>query len=175
MTTTKTPLPAQEQPVISAAGKRMRPITPREVFQFAQWEMDFRFVREVEYLEREGRVSNRNDLEAAIGLGRGEILAIRAGKRQVGLVQVKMLHEKYRGDRDYIMFGQRNKELAAPYIAGIGRIDRYEPYIFQYKSPARWRIGSRPETQPEYFPSDPENTEWKAPEKMPSKVKDKKE
>jgi hypothetical protein len=93
----------------------------------------------------------------------------------VGLVQVKMLHEKYRGDRDYIMFGQRNKELAAPYIAGIGRIDRYEPYIFQYKSPARWRIGSRPETQPEYFPSDPENTEWKAPEKMPSKVKDKKE
>ncbi len=184
---TKTHLPTEEQPVISAYGKRLRPVTPKEVFQRAQWEMDYRFVREVEYLEREGRVSSRQDLEAAIGMVRGELLAVRAGKRQIGLVQVKMLQEKYRGDRDYIMFGVRNKELAAPYIPGVGRLDRYEPYIYQYRSPARWRIGAQPETRttnPQdpndrnysgYFPSDPDNTLWTPSEKLPSNAKAKKE
>lgn len=167
-------LPAEEQPIVSERGKRLRPITSKEIFQLAQWEMDYRFVREVEYLEREGRVPSRRELEESIGLSRADLLAVRQGKRSVGLVNVKYLHEKYRGDRDYIMFGQRNKELAAPYIPGVGRIDRYEPFINVYQSPARWRVGPRPETQPEYYPSDPQNEQWAAPDRMPSKTRSRK-
>jgi hypothetical protein len=167
-------LPTEEKPIVIKQGKRLRPVTSKEIFQLTQWEMDFRFVREVEYLEREGRVPSRAELEEAIGLNRSELLAVRQGKRQIGLLQVRMLHEKFRGDRDYIMYGQRNKELSAPYIPGVGRIDRYEPYIHEYKSPARWRVGRRPETHPAYFPSDPENEQWSSPERLPSNVRGKK-
>jgi hypothetical protein len=165
----KTPpaLPEEEKPVIVERGKRLRPVAPRKAFQLIQWEMDFRFMREVEYLEREGRVPNRQALEEAIGLSRSVLLKVRAGQRSIGLVQVKMLHEKFRGDKDYIMFGQRNKELAAAYIPGIGRIDRYEPYIFVYQTPARWRVGPRAETDPAYCPIDPKNEQWTRPDRMP--------
>jgi hypothetical protein len=180
-------LPAEPTPVVTHRGRKVRSVTPREVFQLRQWEMDYRFVKEVEYLEREGRVSSRQDLEVAIGLGRGELLAVRAGKRQIGLVQVALLFEKYRGDRDYIMYGQRNKELATPYIPGVGRIDKHEAYYHRYSSPARWRVGPRPETRtpnPDdpndhhysaYYPEDPDNTLWQPSEKLPSKAKLKKE
>jgi hypothetical protein len=175
MTPTAPSLPAEPTPVVIHRGRKVRPVTPREIFQLRQWEMDYRFVREVEYLEREGRVESRYELEKTIGLGRGELLAVRAGKRQIGLVQVAILFEKYRGDRDYIMYGQRNKELAQPYIPGIGRIDRYQPYIFEYTSPARWRIGPRAEAVPEHYPSDPQNLLWTPSEKLPRSAKATKE
>jgi hypothetical protein len=151
------------KPVISSRGRRLRPVAPKELLKLRQAEMDYRFVREVEHLEREGRVSSRSDLEEAVGLSRADILAIRAGKRGATLLNVVLLHEKYRGDRDFIMYGVRNKELSAPYISGVGRIDRYDPYIFQYASPARWKVGPREETQPEYCPQDPRNEQWIAP------------
>lgn len=165
-------LPIEEKPLIVKQGKRLRPITSKEIFQLTQWEMDFRFVREVEYLEREGRVPSRQELELVIGMNRAELLAVRQGKRQIGLLQVRMLHEKFRADLGYIMYGSpRNKELSTPYIPGIGRIDRYEPYIHEYKSPARWRVGRREETQAEYCPSDPQNEKWTRPDRMPGEDK----
>lgn len=157
--------PPPAEPVIPVAkrGRKLRPITPRQTFALRQWEMDFRFVREIEYLEREGRVSNRLDLERTLGLEAGGVAAIRLGLRGISTVHLAILHETYRGDRDYILHGVRNKELAAPYIAGIGRIDRHEPYYHRYASGARWRVGPRPETHPQYYPQDPENTQWTAP------------
>jgi hypothetical protein len=171
-------LAAEPTPVIRERGRNVRPVTPREVFQLRQWEMDYRFVREVEYLEREGRVDDRYSLEKALGLERGAIAVIRNGLRGVGLVQVAILFEKYRGDRDYIMYGSRNKELTSPYIPGIGRIDKFQPYYHRYQSPARWRVGPRPETRtpnPDdpndhrysaYYPQDPDNELWAPPTRL---------
>jgi hypothetical protein len=169
------PPPPEPTPVVAHRGRKIRPVTPREVFQIRQWEMDYRFVKEVEYLEREGRIDSRYNLEKTLGLERGAISTIRLGLRGVGLVQVAILFEKFRGDRDYIMFGVHNKELSAPYIPGVGRIDRFEAFYHRYSSPARWRVGPRPETRtpnPDnpndhnysaYYPEDPNNEQWSEP------------
>ena len=148
-------------PIVSVRGKRQRPITPREKFKLMQYEMDFRFVREVEYLEREGRSPGRVDLELSVGLEKGGVSTVRAGKRSIGPVQLRLLFELYRGDMNYVIFGAaRDKERTNPYISGYGRIDKFEPYIHRYQSIARWRVGARSETQPEYFPADPNNEHW---------------
>ena len=142
----------------------MVPVTPREIFRLKQWNIDFRFVREVELLERDGRVSSREDLERAIGMEHGGLATVRQGMRGVSLVNVVVLFEKYRGDKDYIMFGAaRNPELTNPYIPGIGRLSRYDPYYHTYNSVARWRIGPQPETHHQYYEKDPLNKLWVAP------------
>lgn len=152
--------------IISKGGRRLRPVTEREVFKREQYEMDFRFVREVERLERERRVPGRVQLENSIGMEKGGLSSVRAGVRSVGLVQAKVLFEKYRGDMWFIIFGVRNKELTGPYVPGIGNIARYEGYIHRYTSSARWKVGSRPESQPEYYPLDPDNEQWRKPSRI---------
>ncbi|GAC1371057.1 MAG: hypothetical protein NVS3B25_18880 [Hymenobacter sp.] len=156
-------LPEDTGPLIVVRGQKLRPVTPKDVAKYEQYEMDFRFVREVEYLEREGRVPSRRALEKALRMERGAIAAIRLGVRGVNMYQYKKLHQLYRGDRDFILYGVRNKELNNPFIPGIGRLDKYEPYVTRYTSPARWKVGPRPESQSEYYPSDPNNELWTAP------------
>lgn len=145
-------------------GRRLVAIKPREVFKLKQWEMDFRFVREVEYLERDGRVSSRYDLERAIGMEKGAIATIRLGMRGVSAVHIVLLFELYRGDKDFILFGaNRNPDLTNPYIPGRGRINSYEPFFHSYSSVARWKVGKRAESNPQYYSPDPLNEQWTAP------------
>ena len=165
--------------VVSVNGRRLRPVTEREAFKARQYEMDFRFVREVEHLEREGRVPGRGQLEDSIGMEKGGLSSVRAGVRSVGMVQLVTLFEKYRGDMQFILFGVRDKERTNPFISGYGRIDKYEGYWHRYASGARWKVGPRPETQipdpndptkmwaPNY-PSDPDNEQWREPSRVPA-------
>ena len=163
MKLTPTELPS-EAIITKHRGRRLVAIKPREVFKLRQWEMDFRFVREVEYLERDGRVSSRYDLERAIGMEKGAIATVRLGMRGVSAVHIVLLFELYRGDKDFIMFGAgRNPDLTNPYIPGRGRINSYEPFVHRYGSAARWKVGKRAESRPEYFPEDPENEQWSPP------------
>jgi hypothetical protein len=170
----KISLPAEPSLVVKRGNKRMLPVTPHEVNELMTWEIEYRFVREVERLERSGVVPSRGELERVVGLFPGDIRAIRGGIRGVGLAQLALLHEKYRGDRDYILHGRRNEELSKPYIPGIGNIAKYEGFIHQYKAPARWRCGPRPElvfplvpSDPNserkawHYPEDPDNKQWK--------------
>lgn len=168
-------LPPEPQLVISQRGKRLRPVTSRQVIELQQWEIDFRFVREVERLERDGLIPNRGSLERSLGMRAGEISAIRSGLRGINPVHIAILFEKYRGDRDFILHGQRNQELSRPYIPGIGNIAKYEGFIHHYTSPAKWRCGPRPETliptpgKPNeplvamHYPEDPKNEQWSPP------------
>lgn len=149
---------------IKVRGRKLIAIQKRDTFKLMQWEMDFRFVREVEFLERDGRVTARHDLERAIGMERGGLSVIRLGGRGISAVHIRILFELYRGDKDYIIFGAaRNTELTNPYIPGIGRINGHEAYFHRYNSTAKWKVGPRPETSPQYFPSDPNNERWTEP------------
>lgn len=138
-------------------GRRLVAIKPREVFKLKQWEMDFRFVQEVELLERDGRMSSRYDLERATGMEKGAIATVRG----VSAVQIVLLFELYRGDKVFILFGAaRNLDLTNPYIPGRGRINSFESFYHSYGSGARWKVGSRAETHSQYYPSDPNNEQW---------------
>lgn len=164
-----------DTPDLVVRGKRtMRKIENKDAFKLRQWEMDFRFVREVERLEREGHVPSRKILEKTVGLEVGGVAAIRLGTRGVGLVAVAILFDVYRGDRDFIMHGSRNKELSTPYVPGVGYINKYAPTYHLYSTTARWRVGVRPETRtphPDgsdapysaYYPDDMENANWSPP------------
>ncbi|MBH8567307.1 hypothetical protein KB206_00310 [Microvirga sp. STS02] len=149
--------------VVSVNGKRLRPVTSKEALALEEAEMDYRFVREVEHLERSGRVAGRGQLEADLFLPPGSISLIRSGHRSIGKLHIKRLFELYRGDYKYILFGVRDKEHTGSYISGIGNIDKYVPYIHSYPSPARWKVGPRPETHPEYCMKDPNNEQWQPP------------
>ena len=159
-------LPPEPKLVLSKNGRRLLPTTPLQVVELLNWEIEFRFVRECERLERAGVVSSRGALELSLGLTRGELRSIRGGARGVSAAQIAILHEKYRGDRDYILHGRRNEELSRPYIPGIGNIAKYEGYIHVYNAPARWRVGPRPELVFPITPSDPnsEKGAWHYPE-----------
>ena len=150
--------------LVRSRGRKLIAVEKRDVFKLMQWEMDYRFVRECEFLERDGRVSSRYDLERALGMERGGLSTVRLGGRGISAVHVRILFEKYRGDKDFILFGAgRNPELTNPYIPGIGRINGNEQYFHRYNSTARWRVGCRPESDARYFPADPLNENWSAP------------
>lgn len=156
--------PAEPEIPVKVRGRKLVAIQERDTFKLMQWEMDFRFVRECEFLERDGRVSSRSDLERALGMERGGLSVIRLGGRGISAVHIRILFEKYRGDKDYIMFGgQRNKDLTNPYIPGIGRINGHEMFFHRYNSTARWKVGPRPETHEQYYPADPKNENWVPP------------
>ena len=146
-------------------SKRMVPITPRSVLKIEEWEIDFRFVREVEHLERIGRVQSRYALEMAVGIENGGIATIRLGMRGVSPANIKRLFNHYRGDKDYILLGAaRNPNLADPYIPELnGKLPAYRALYHKYSSPARWRIGPQPEAHPQHYLEDPENKLWTAP------------
>lgn len=157
-------LPADEGIITKLRGRRLVLVKPREVFKIEEWEQDLRFVREVELLERSGRVSSRYDLERAIGMEKGALATVRLGMRGVSKGHISRLFTLYRGDKDFILFGAaRATDLTNPYISGVGRIDKFEPFIHRYSSVARWKVGPRPETHPEYYPSDPNNEQWAEP------------
>ncbi|MDO7852961.1 hypothetical protein [Hymenobacter convexus] len=168
--------------VRDADGKRQRrllPLNQRQRDKVSQWEIDYRFVREVERMERDGRVEKRIILERDCGLENGAVSAIRAGMRGVSPVNIKRLFEQYRCDYNYILFGSNiDLELSKPYIPGVGRLNIHEPYYNRYQAPARWRVGARPETLTphplgdkdkkwsSYYPDDPDNELWTAPPRM---------
>lgn len=161
-------IPSRPEPeyAIVKHGRRLRAISHKETGLIRQWEIDYRFVREVEYLERAGRVSSRIDLETDIGIRAGQIAVIRAGLRGVTLVQILSLFEKYRADLQHILFGiPRDKERSNPYIPGVGRLDKYTPIIHHYNQSAQWRVGAREETHEGYYPDDPENKLWTPPKR----------
>ncbi|GAB3721130.1 hypothetical protein GCM10027594_01390 [Hymenobacter agri] len=166
-----------EDSFIVLNGRRLRavnPKTPREKLQQMDAEIDYRFVREVEELEYSGRVESRNRLELSIGLEAGGINNIRNGVRGVTKVNIVLLQQLYRADLNYILFdAPRNKELTNPYIPGVGRLDKFEPYVHRYLAPARWKAGPRPETRRPHpdgegtwapsYPADPDNKKWTKP------------
>lgn len=153
--------------------RRLIPLTDKQAVKAEQWEMDYRFVKEVEYLEREGRVSSRAELELAVGMETGAIATIRNGMRGVSPVNIVRLWKLYRGDRNFIELGtNRDTELNKPYIPAIGRLNIYDGFYHRYSSVARWRVGPRPETRTPhptlpswsaYFPDDIDNEKWSAP------------
>lgn len=162
-------------------GKRQRrlvPVSRRQRDKIDQWEIDYRFVREVERLERDGRVDKRVKLEQAVGLESGAVSAIRAGLRGVSILNVRRLFEHYRCDYNHIIFGSNiDLELSKPFISGLGRLNIHEPYYNRYQAPAKWRVGPRPETLTPhptnaalkfsaYYPDDPDNEGWTAPPRI---------
>jgi hypothetical protein len=154
-------------------ARRLLPINDKQLLKLRQWEIDYRFVKEVEYLERDGRVSARPDLELAVGLETGGVANIRNGMRGVSCMNVVLLFELYRGDKDYILLGApRNTDLYKPFIPGVGRLNIHEAYYHRYPTAARWKVGPRPEFKVEhptlknyspYYPQDPDNEGWTAP------------
>ena len=162
----ETPTDSASTLIIHDRGRRLQPVASKESFKIRQWWMDFRFVREVERLEREKRVFKREQLEADCGLENHAVGTIRTGMRGVSAVNIALLFEKYRGDKDYIMFGVRNKELSGPHIPGIGSLERYEKFYYRYQTAAKWKIGRQPETHKEYYPSDPNNELWTPPARL---------
>ena len=162
-------VPDNSGPVVSIRGRRVRPVTEKMAIKTRQWWMDFRFVREVERLEREGRVFKREQLEADCGLEKHAIGVVRSGMRGISAVNIVLLFEKYRGDMWYIMFGVRDKERSGGYIPGVGNIARYESFYYRYQTTARWKIGQQPESSPDYYPSDPNNELWSAPSRLNAK------
>ena len=158
--TKTTPAPDDSGLVVSIRGRRVRPVTEKMAIKVRQWWMDFRYVREVERLEREGRVFKREQLETDCGFEKHALGVVRTGMRGVSAVNIALLFEKYRGDMWFIMYGVRDKERSGGYLPGIGNLNRYESYYFRYQAPAKWKIGKQPETHPEYFPADPNNELW---------------
>lgn len=128
-----------------------------------QWHIDFRFVREVERLEREGRVKSRGHLEGEIGMSRGYLAGVRRGRYNVGMAHTAQLKRLYNADVNYILLGQRVEGLSEPIIWEDGRkkeLRRYPGYMYQYGQPAGFNIGNQPETHPDYYPPDPDNRLW---------------
>ena len=167
--------------VVGPDGKRQRRLVPlnrRQRDKIDQWEMDYRFVREVERLERDGRVEKRVKLEQDCGLEAGAVSSIRAGLRGVSALNIRRLFEHYRCDYNHIMFGSNlDLELSKPFVPGLGRLNIHEPYYNRYVAPARWRVGPRPETLTphpldpnkkwsSYFPDDTDNENWTAPPRL---------
>ena len=156
--------PAAMQPDTSPAPTppgNLRPLGDFKKERVIQFGVDYRFVREVERLEREGFVERRAFLEKAIGLPIGSVTDIRAGKRGIGVGHIVLLQKIYLADFRYILFGQR-----IPYTTEelylLDRLPHYEPIQHVYSASARWRIGPMAETHPDYYPPDPENKHWKA-------------
>lgn len=156
----RTPLPRSA--MSSESPRRaLRPITEAEKRRRAQWWIDFRFVREVERLERDGRVRSRGHLEASIGLGRGVVADIRRGRRGCLPVHVVLLKQLYNADYEHILFGAPlNLEKSAPYVTGRGRINTWQPLVFAYSTPAGWKVGPQPEEDARHYPPDPTGAQW---------------
>ena len=167
--------------IVGPDGQRARrviPLTQRQRDKVRLWEIDYRFVREVERMERDGRAEKRIKLEQAVGLEAGAIASIRNGVRGVSPANIALLFENFRCDMNHIMLGSNiDLELSKPFISGLGRLNIYEPYYHRYVNTARFRVGPRPETLTPhptnaglkfsaYWPDDPDNNEWKAPLRM---------
>ena len=158
--------------------RRVIPLTQRQRDKVRQWEIDYRFVREVERLERDGRVEKRVKLELAVGLEAGAIASIRNGMRGVSPANIALLFENFRCDMHHILLGSNlDLELSKAFIPGLGRLNIYEPYYHRYVNTARFRVGPRPETLTPhptdknlrfsaYWPDDPDNEQWTAPPRM---------
>lgn len=167
------------QPVKLDPDARMRKLSLEEKNKLGQYLIDFRFVREVERMEREGRVKwPRANLERELGMNVGVIAEIRAGKRGVLPVHIARLKLLCNSDTSYILLGVRDPDHSSPY-AGARRFAVHEPYYFRYGKPAGWKAGPQPETptpNPDgsdtlysaYYPEDPENKLW-APHKIAGK------
>ena len=131
-----------------------------------QYEIDRRFVREVERLEHMGFVKNRTSLERTVGVDRGGVAAIRLGLRGVGKPAILALGSEYGASTDYIMNG-------APQPACIRAEETpCQAYEHRYAAPAQWRAGQQPEQFPGSYPEDPENNLWVAPQLPPTTQND---
>jgi hypothetical protein len=141
--------------------------------QYKQWLIDFRFVREVERLEREGRVKSRGHLEETLGMSHGAVALIRQGRLTANAAHIAELKRVYNGDYEYVLFGvpQPDKSEAVVWENGRGKkkLDVYPPLYYEYKKPAGWKVGPMPEADPRHYPSDPENKLWE-PHKEASKL-----
>ena len=154
--------------------RRVLPLNQRQRQKVRQWEIDYRFVREVERLERDGRVDKRVKLEIAVGLEAGAVSNIRAGHRGISPVNIALLFEHYRCDMNHILLGTNiDLDLSKRPVW----MEKHEPYYNRYQAPAKWRVGPRAETltphptNPDlkysaYFPEDPDNEQWTAPPRM---------
>ncbi|UYZ60057.1 hypothetical protein [Hymenobacter latericus] len=150
-------MPTTLTPPNVAARNRQRRITDKDAKKLETYEIDFRFVREVERLEREGRVRSRVTLEKDLGMSKGTISTVRAGHRGVGAEHLKRLKEKYNGDYHYILFGFKDPHDTSGPLRMGRRLDVHVPYTLRYAAPAAWKCGPRPEEDAAHYPDDPQN------------------
>jgi len=128
--------------------------------------IDYRFVREVERLEREGRIKSRGFLEAQLDMTRGTITDIRRGRRSPSPAQIVLFYQHFQADRDHIETGvQLDRERAAPRFPLLGKEhgDKevyFPPFAYEYHTPAGWRVGPQPEQDPRHCPIDPTGEKW---------------
>lgn len=140
--------------------------------QYKQWLIDYRFVREVERLEREGRVKSRGHLEETLGMSHGAVALIRQGRLTANAAHIAELKRLYNGDYEYVLFGVAQPDKSEALVWQNGRakkLDTYPPFSYEYKKPAGWKIGPMPEAVAAHYPSDPENKLWE-PHREASKL-----
>ena len=156
-------MPAPENSAPKPGGSYLRPISPATREKLRQYEIDYRFVREVERMEWDGRCKNRSWLEKQMGITSGVIAEIRRGRRGVLPTHIALLKQIVNADHNWILFGgdRPDIEKSAPYMPGRGRLDVFEGYAHRYGTPAGWKVGPRPEQYPACYPDDPENKQWK--------------
>ncbi|MGI4873207.1 MAG: helix-turn-helix domain-containing protein [Janthinobacterium lividum] len=155
------------------APRRLRKLTAKISISERTWLASFRFVREVERIEREGRVKSRTALELLIGIKAGTISQIRAGRNDASLGMAIALREALNADLNYIMYGVRVPELAEPLFPLPGRTDDlfYKPVVHEYKAPAGWKIGPMAEAVAAHYPDDPKNSFWQPHKDSPARVR----
>ena len=155
-------MPVYDDPSL-ASGPRLRPIDKNEFNKRIQYEIEYRFVKEVERLEREGRSKGRGWIEEVLQLNSGGIADIRRGRTGIMAYHIQLLKRLLNGDDRWVIHGvgQPDAEYSRPYVlARGGKLDIFRPYIHPYLQPAGWKCGPRAETHEAYYPDDPGNALW---------------
>ncbi|GAA4391667.1 hypothetical protein [Hymenobacter koreensis] len=157
-----TTTPTQLRPAARGAGgarqagqkTNTRRVADKAQVNLEQHWIDYRFVKEVEKIEREGRSQSRVWIERQLGLPAGTCSEIRRGTRGIGAVHIARLKRKFNADHNFILFGVRNNDISLPYIVkgrDKVRVDVFEPYIHMYNAAPNWKIGERPEGDDDMF------------------------
>lgn len=136
-------------------GHYLTPAAPRTEWsqsleQMGDW-IAYRYMKEVERLEREGRIINRQWLCEQLGVSRTFFMELRKGKIKIKPEHIQALKDVFNADFHFILWGVERPDISLPFRLVQGRtmrIDVYPKYIFTNRFPAEWGPNI-PERDPE--------------------------
>lgn len=111
---------------------KLRKIELLDKKNIIEWQITNRFIEEVEILEKEGRVENRDKIEIDLAIVPNGITGMRAGKNKVSVASIHLFKLKYNADIQFIMFGVRDKEHSGSILGGR-KLNVHKPYVYKYR------------------------------------------